>query len=338
MSKGFFKGAFVGGIGAAVVMTATAALAGTGVGGIFNLGQSNTVDGTSGLSGTTAGPQLNVANSGAAASSQGIAGYTNSSKAAAIYARNNGGGPAAAFSVLAGKAPFAVTPSSGKVASLNSDLLDGLDATSFLRNQVPLSLSGSNGSGGIVEGLAQGGNGIYGSSVDTGASGVYGENTSTSGYGVAGRSTGDGGIAVYGDHTTGVGWSGYFTGKVHVGGQLDCSGCVGAGALASGAGNRVGGYEFLSDQTPHDAVVRKVRLLTISCSPGKMPLGGGGSVLTGAAGKEAVIVNSEPAYDYPPTGGRRPYGWFVKAEALDPSNYNTSLDVGASVICANVSP
>jgi hypothetical protein len=37
--KTFYKGALVGGLAAAVVLLATAAIAGTGVGGIFNLGR-----------------------------------------------------------------------------------------------------------------------------------------------------------------------------------------------------------------------------------------------------------------------------------------------------------
>ena len=49
---------------AAVLITTTSALAGSGVGGVFNLGQTNTVNGTSVLTGTSAGgPQLKVLNS-----------------------------------------------------------------------------------------------------------------------------------------------------------------------------------------------------------------------------------------------------------------------------------
>ena len=45
---------------AAVLITTTSALAGSGVGGVFNLGQTNTVNGTSVLTGSSAGPQLKV--------------------------------------------------------------------------------------------------------------------------------------------------------------------------------------------------------------------------------------------------------------------------------------
>src|SRR6187551_2672438 len=48
---------------AAVLITTTSALAGSGVGGVFNLGQTNTVNATSVLSGSTGGPQLKIVNS-----------------------------------------------------------------------------------------------------------------------------------------------------------------------------------------------------------------------------------------------------------------------------------
>jgi hypothetical protein len=44
MRHQFFRGAIAGGIGAAVVMVASAAMAGTGLGGVFNLGKANTVN------------------------------------------------------------------------------------------------------------------------------------------------------------------------------------------------------------------------------------------------------------------------------------------------------
>jgi hypothetical protein len=61
----FFKGAVVGGIAGSVMAAATIAVAGTGVGAVFNLGQTNTVNATSSLSGSvTDAPQLRVTNSG----------------------------------------------------------------------------------------------------------------------------------------------------------------------------------------------------------------------------------------------------------------------------------
>src|SRR5439155_18072817 len=107
----------------ATVMAAAAlfvSLGGAGyaaTGGTFMLGQANSAANTSGLSsGVTTGPTLNLA--------------------------NTGGKPAAKFTANAGVAPFVVSNGT-KVASLNADKLDGIDSSGFLRNLLPVSLSGS---------------------------------------------------------------------------------------------------------------------------------------------------------------------------------------------------
>jgi hypothetical protein len=52
---------------AALVLTTTTALAGSGVGGVFNLGQTNTVDAQTTLTGNPgANPELKVVNNGSA--------------------------------------------------------------------------------------------------------------------------------------------------------------------------------------------------------------------------------------------------------------------------------
>jgi hypothetical protein len=58
--RGTVKGAIVGSICSMLVLLAASALAGTGVGDVFNLGEPNSVDATSKLSGKTKGPQLHV--------------------------------------------------------------------------------------------------------------------------------------------------------------------------------------------------------------------------------------------------------------------------------------
>jgi hypothetical protein len=61
--SGFLRGAMIGGLAGGAVLAATAAVAGTGIGGIFNLGQTNTVDETTTLTGAKAnGAQLVVQN------------------------------------------------------------------------------------------------------------------------------------------------------------------------------------------------------------------------------------------------------------------------------------
>src|SRR5436190_12316900 len=68
MKPTFFKGALVGGLAGAVMAAGTVALAGSGLGGVFNLGQVNSVDGQTILSGNPGGnPQLKLVNGGTAA-------------------------------------------------------------------------------------------------------------------------------------------------------------------------------------------------------------------------------------------------------------------------------
>src|SRR5207245_4081561 len=102
--KRFLKGMVVGTVGAVVMLASTAALAGSGVGGIFNLGRTNSVNRQSALVGKATAAMLRV--------------------------QNKGSGPAAAFQVAAGKAPFAVN-SNVRVGNLNADLLDGKDSSGF---------------------------------------------------------------------------------------------------------------------------------------------------------------------------------------------------------------
>jgi hypothetical protein len=62
MSSSFLKGAVVGLVCAVLGGAGTLALAGSGVGGVFNLGVLNTVDAQTQLRGTTGAPQLLVTN------------------------------------------------------------------------------------------------------------------------------------------------------------------------------------------------------------------------------------------------------------------------------------
>jgi hypothetical protein len=104
LMKWFLKDTVVGIVSAVVILAATAALAGSGVGGIFNLGKTNSVNRPSALVGKTAGAMLRV--------------------------QNKGSGPAASFQVAAGKAPFAVN-SNVTVTNLNADMVDGKSSSDF---------------------------------------------------------------------------------------------------------------------------------------------------------------------------------------------------------------
>jgi hypothetical protein len=203
MHSSFLKGATVGFV-CAVLGGATVSLAGNGIGGVFNLGVSNSVDAKTTLTGSTATPQLQVTNTNTNAGAAGL-GVNSASASPTIAAKNTAGGPAAAITVNAGVTPFTVN-SQTKVANLNADLIDGINSTGFLRNQVPLSLTGAASTNGVIVGTNTGtANGVQGKTNGSGASGVYGENTN-GGFGVAGRSNAPPGLlkaAVYGEGTAG---------------------------------------------------------------------------------------------------------------------------------------
>jgi hypothetical protein len=162
MNRSFLKGAAVGLI-CAVLGGAAVAFAGSGVGGVFNLGQTNTVDAASNISGSTNGSLLGAYNSNTGANAVGVNATTASPTASALLGINNssgvglrgqsssgigvfaqtgsttqpamriqnlGGFPAGSFLVNPGVAPFRVN-SAVKVDNLNADLLDGLDSTAL---------------------------------------------------------------------------------------------------------------------------------------------------------------------------------------------------------------
>jgi hypothetical protein len=228
MSGSFLKGAAVA-LACVLVGGGAVALAGNGVGGVFNLGQTNTVDAQTRVTGSSAGtPQLQVNNTNTGAGSIGmrannastaaavqgensstgagvygvstngfgVLAQSSSTSAAALRAQNSAGGAAGSFVVNSGVAPIKVN-SSAKVQNLNSDQLDGLDSTAFLRNNAPFSITGSVGSNGVITGTNTGGaNGVQGETGAPGASGVYGQNDGA-GFGVAGRANAPGGVGVY---------------------------------------------------------------------------------------------------------------------------------------------
>jgi len=162
--RSFLKGALVGGTAAAVLAGGTV-LAGTGIGGVFNLGQANTVTAKTTLTGGVGGDaQLVVNNTSTSAGSGAIRGVggtsypaiygantgtgpglqassahgtglrvsNNSATLPSAYVSNASGGPGIRIDTTGGGAPLVVN-SSTKVANLNADLLDGLNAGAFSR-------------------------------------------------------------------------------------------------------------------------------------------------------------------------------------------------------------
>jgi hypothetical protein len=119
MTKRIYKKAMMVGrattltVGLAIILAltiglASTALAGTGTGARFQLGQTNTVNAVTKLVGTVAGPSLQVDNNSADA-----------------------GATALDLKVEPGKAPMRVD-SDTKVANLNADKIDGKDSSDFL--------------------------------------------------------------------------------------------------------------------------------------------------------------------------------------------------------------
>jgi hypothetical protein len=198
MGRGFTKGVIAGTVAAVLILGVATAFAGTGVGAVFNLGQLNSVNQTSRLTGNSAGAMLKVKNTNPAAGSFGVA-----------------------IEVGAGRPPLQVN-SNARIPLLNADLLDGRTATDFLRNQAPLSLTGS-GPDPTILGMAATSNGLQGTSAGAGASGVYGENTG-GGFGVAGRSNEPNGVGVFGEALGTGGFAGRFSGDVRVNGDTDLFG------------------------------------------------------------------------------------------------------------------
>jgi hypothetical protein len=208
----FLKGAAVGGIGAALVLVGSSALAGTGIGGVFNLGQSNTVNQPSVLSGTTPGDQLGVVNNSTASNATAGNFLGKSTTAPALRVFNSGGGPALTMNVASGKPPFS-TNSAYRVVNLNADRLDGVDSTGFLRNLAPSTLTGAVASPGSVFTAQNTGTG----------DGLAGKTGSSSAAAVRGTNTGSG-VGVYGSSASGK--AGYFQGSVTVNGAETVSGGI----------------------------------------------------------------------------------------------------------------
>lgn len=100
------KGVVIGAVVSTVALGSATAFAGTGIGAVFNLGKTNTVNASSTLTATTSGRSLNVVNKGT--------------------------GPGLGVTVGAGKAPLVVNPEAGKAVNLDADKLDGQDASAFL--------------------------------------------------------------------------------------------------------------------------------------------------------------------------------------------------------------
>lgn len=112
MKSTFVKGVVVGAVVSAITLAASAAVAGTGVGGVLNLGKYNGVNATTALAGSTAGKQLSVVNASGASGATGIA-----------------------IAVHSGKPPLTVN-SSTQVPNLNASYVGGKKASTFAQGTI----------------------------------------------------------------------------------------------------------------------------------------------------------------------------------------------------------
>ncbi len=130
MKTQFLKGVVLGAVTSVLVLVAATAFAGTGIGGVFNLGQTNSVNARTQLNGATANALLGISNTSASAGAR-AAIAKSASLTPTLAAVNTGGGVAASFLVNAGTAPFAVN-TGVIVANLDADQVDGKSASDFL--------------------------------------------------------------------------------------------------------------------------------------------------------------------------------------------------------------
>jgi hypothetical protein len=114
MSAALVKGAVIGAVTASVVMISATAMAGTGIGAVFNLGKTNTVNARSILAGKTSKPELSVSNKGT--------------------------GPALRLNAKSGHAPLSVS-NKVMVPHLNANYVGGKSAASLVSKCRPGSLA-----------------------------------------------------------------------------------------------------------------------------------------------------------------------------------------------------
>jgi len=105
MRSDLFKGVVLGAIVATVVLLAASAMAGTGIGGVFNLGHVNRVDAPSTLKGSTSGKTLQLTNTGS--------------------------GGALGINVGKGDPPIVVNSSAGLAKNLNAAKVGGRSVLTF---------------------------------------------------------------------------------------------------------------------------------------------------------------------------------------------------------------
>ena len=255
MRPNFLNGVALGAATSVVAIAATTAVAGSGVGAVFNLGQVNGVNATSDLAGSTSGAQFrvtnvasapNVAMRGNSTNGQGVVGHHSSSTGTAAGVE---GDTASSDLYAAGVLGKATTQSaSGVLGQIGpvSQIAATLPAAGVRGDSsAAIGVLGASDQTVGVSGTSKNGAGVFGtSSHDDGVSAVGGK------AGVHGRTTGQGstdaagvfgegfigvrgvsrtfqGVSGYSTHNAGVfgstqdGFAGYFIGPTEQHGDLN---------------------------------------------------------------------------------------------------------------------
>jgi hypothetical protein len=225
MRSTLLKGIAIGSATTAVALMGASALAGTGIGGVFNLGVENTVNGQTLLKGTTSNPQLKVTNQQGDAAAIAVQGVHSSDAGKAPGVQGDTASTAAGATGVSGSATSSSAPGdSNGVKGVNSGAGRGVYGQSssgpgVYGNSTSQYGVWGIGSYGVVAGGSQGG--VWASTGGAG-SGVYGQNTA-GGRGLFGKSTQ--GSGVYGEGGT---YGGQFV-SLQQNGGAGLSGKVSAG-------------------------------------------------------------------------------------------------------------
>jgi hypothetical protein len=225
--KGAFKGALIGALASTLVL-ASGAVAALAPGDPLKGGVVNTFDIRTNLTGNSANGMFRVINASTSTTTPTLWGVSNAVGAPAIRGTSNANGIGVHGTSGSGSGVFGASATGRGVWGDNASTVRSAGGDK------PGVYGKANAEDG-VQGVSTGGNGVAGKTAAGVASGVYGENTGSGGFGVAGRA-GNLGHAVYGDNS-GTGFAGYFEDKVHIGGALDCVGCVDAADVTGKVGD-----------------------------------------------------------------------------------------------------
>jgi hypothetical protein len=195
------------GLAVLLVVGVPAAVAGSGVGGVFNLGVSNSVNAQTLLSGSTNAPQLRVNNTNTGGSAYGLASASASPAAAALIGANSSTGVGVKGASMGGIGLYGQhTATTGTDPAVRGDTASTDIRAIGVLGQVTSATPGNYSAAvrGINNGTGTLGIGVWGTELGSGM-GVYGS-TLGGGFGVLGLTIS--GFGVYGQSQSGDGVNG----------------------------------------------------------------------------------------------------------------------------------